>query len=244
MENKNKIDLVYILGTGSHWQNNEIRYSLRSVEKNVSGIRKIFIIGERPSFINDEVIHIPYKDVYTNKARNIMAKILRACNDTRITKNFMLWNDDYFAMQPFSAIDYPYYFKCDLHHSVRINKGEYKLHCEETLKVLIANGLNVKNFDCHYPIIYDKFKAKKMIEKFDWNTKHGYVFRSMYCNYWNIEGEFRLDCKTNTSLPGPHIPKIVEGEGKHFLSIGDGALNMAMRSYLMNRFSWKSKFEY
>ena len=128
----NELDLVYILGRGSNWQNNELRYSLRSVEKFVTGIRNVFIIGEKPSFINDQVIHIPYKDVYTNKARNIMAKILRACNDSRMTKNFMLWNDDYFAIQPFSAIDYPYYFKCDLHHSVRINKSfnYYVTYCK------------------------------------------------------------------------------------------------------------------
>ena len=240
IENK-KIDVVYLLGRGSNWQNNELRYSLRSVEKYVSGIRNVIVIGENPNFLSDQVTFIPYKDVYTNKARNIMAKIKRASTDCRITKNFALWNDDYFAIEPFSMPEYPYYFKCDLAHSVRINKGEYKLHCEETLKVLMANNLDFKNFDCHYPIVYDKFKVMKMIEKFNWNTKHGYVFRSMYCNYWSIPGEFRLDCKTNTSLPAPHIPKIVEKN--HFLSIGDGALNMAMRSYLMNRFPNKSKYE-
>lgn len=235
------IDLVYILGSGSQWQNNELRHSLRSVERYVSGINNVFVIGEKPKFLNQNVVHIPHKDIYQNKARNIMSKIKRACIDDRISERFTLWNDDYFALQPFDVTQYPYYFKSDLAHSSRINRGEYRLHCEETMKVLMFKKLEFKNFDCHYPIIYEKKKAIKMIESFDWNTSYGYVFRSMYCNFWGIQGEFKLDCKTNTPLPEPHIKKIVENN--HFLSIGDGALNMAMRKYIVNRFPEKSKYE-
>ena len=82
--------------------------------------------------------------------------------DSRITKKFALWNDDYFALEPFSMPEYPYYFKCDLAHSTRINKGEYKLHCEETLKVLMANNLDFKKFETHTKLFISQKGAENL----------------------------------------------------------------------------------
>jgi hypothetical protein len=235
------MDLVYILGNGSNWQDNEIRYSLRSLETFVSGIDKVYLIGKKPNFLNDNIIHIPFNDIHTNKAKNIMAKVYRASLDQRISQDFMFWNDDYFALQPFEAANYPFYYKCELDHSLIINKGEYYKHVETTLKVLKSKGLPIKNFDTHYPIIYNRDKMKQMIESYDWNVQFGYILRSMYCNHYGIEGEFKLDCKSNVPLPAPHIP--IQHKDKHFLSIGDNALNFAMKNYLMNLYPNKSKFE-
>lgn len=47
------IDLVYILGSGSQWRNNELRFSLRSVQKNLKGYRNIYIVGENPGFLKN-----------------------------------------------------------------------------------------------------------------------------------------------------------------------------------------------
>lgn len=242
MADTKPLDIVYILSErGSHWQNNEIRFSLRSLEKNVLDYRKVYIIGFKPDFLNDEIVHIPYADTYKNKARNIAAKIRRAAGCNSMTKNFMLWNDDYFALKQFSAINYPHYYKCGLDHSVMINKGEYKLHCEATLKVLKENGLTYKNFDCHYPITYDKLKVVKMVDQFNWNVPYGFVFRSMYCNFYSIPGEMKQDCKINHPMPLSQIEKKFQNE--HFLSIGEGATNIAMRSYLISMFPNKSRYE-
>ncbi len=236
------MDIVYILKKGgSHWQDNELRYSLRSLNQNVKDFNKVFVIGHKPPFLSDKVIHIPHEDVYTNKARNIMAKVNRAAEDTRISNDFMLWNDDYYAMQPFSAKNYPYYFKCDLEHTIRINMGEYKMHSEATLKILKSRNLAFQNFDTHYPIIYNKTKLKKMVKAFDWNVPFGFILRSMYCNFYSISGEFKLDCKTNSQMARPHIAKIVEQN--HFMSIGDNALNAAFREYLVNKFPIATQYE-
>ena len=52
------MDIVIPLGTGSRWQNNELRFALRSIEKYLTGYDKIFIIGECPSYLQN-IIHIP-----------------------------------------------------------------------------------------------------------------------------------------------------------------------------------------
>ncbi len=56
MEKIEKIDLVYILGKGSKWSDNEIRFSLRSIEKYFD-YRKIFIIGEKPESLLESRIY-------------------------------------------------------------------------------------------------------------------------------------------------------------------------------------------
>ena len=44
------MDIVYILGNGSKFNNEEIRYSLRSLEKFVN-FDRVFIVGECPKFL-------------------------------------------------------------------------------------------------------------------------------------------------------------------------------------------------
>ena len=55
---KNLVDLVYVLGKGSRWQDNELRFSLRSVSKNLSNVGQIFIVGQIPDFVKN-CVHVP-----------------------------------------------------------------------------------------------------------------------------------------------------------------------------------------
>ena len=74
------IDVVYVLGKGTKWNDNEIRFSLRSLAKNVTGIRNVYIVGERPDFLK-RVIHISYPDELLNNADgNITFKSRNAIN--------------------------------------------------------------------------------------------------------------------------------------------------------------------
>lgn len=236
------IDVIYLLGKGSQWQDNEIRYSLRSLEKYLKDYRKVFIIGHKPDFLNENAIHVPFQDVYTNKARNIMAKVHWMAGDQRMTHEFMMLNDDYFFLKDLSALNYPYYYKCDLTLSSKINHNEYSKHCEATLTTLTQAGLKTKNFDVHRPIIFHKFKLKQMCSKFNWHIKYGYILKSMYCNYWNIEGILEEDVKISRQIPVNIIQKL--NENREVFSVGDQALNQSMKAYLMNAFPTKSKFEY
>ena len=47
------IDVVIPLGTGSRWQDNELRYCLRSIEKNLSGVNEVVIVGEKPKWLTN-----------------------------------------------------------------------------------------------------------------------------------------------------------------------------------------------
>jgi hypothetical protein len=236
---KKLIDVVYIFGKGSPWQNNELRYSLRSVEKNLRYYRNVFLIGAKPDFIGPEVIEVPYKDVYANKQRNIMSKILRACNDSRISQEFMLFNDDYFLLEPTEAPTYPYYFDKDLKTKSNEYSNAYKNCIDETIQAL--QGKDGRHFDIHKPIIYNKLKFKAMVAIYDWNVRYGYIVKSMYCNHNNIQGVQMADNKINYPYRAELIEQI--NTGQPMFSIGDKALNQAMKAYIMKKFPNKSSFE-
>lgn len=234
-------DIIYILGNGSISGNFEIKYSLRSIEQHLKEYRNVFIIGTKPYFLNDKAIEVPFKDSYANKARNIMAKILRAANDTRITNEFLLFNDDYFLLQDVLAPNYPYYYKGTLQHAVEVNIGEYSKHCQSTLDALIEKKCDTKNFDAHYPIIYNKRNFIKMVENFNWNKPFGNVVKSTYCNWLEVEGIFKEDCKISHPYGTPAIKAL--NEGRIIFSTGEKGLNNAMKKYLQELFPDKSSFE-
>jgi hypothetical protein len=74
-----KIDVVYTLGTESSWQDNELRYSLRSLERNFPDLGRVWIVGHKPAWLTG-VVHIPMADVHKqNKDANLIDKILAAC---------------------------------------------------------------------------------------------------------------------------------------------------------------------
>ena len=57
------IDVLYIVGTGSHWNNYELRYSLRTLEKYGKNIGRVFVSGFNPVFLSNEVIFTSIPDI-------------------------------------------------------------------------------------------------------------------------------------------------------------------------------------
>lgn len=230
------VDVVYILGNGSKWSNREIFYSVRSVEKHLKHYRKIFVVGTKPVFFGPNVIEIPYDDMFGNKARNIMAKVHRAASDHRVTNNFLLLNDDYFLLKDVDARFYPYIYKCQLEESIKINaqmgNGEYLDHLTATLKLLRLMDLPTKNFDTHFPILYNKKKFREVCARYNWSVTAGYILKSVYCNSLHIEGEQRIDCK----ISHPHIYWDELTNNLEVLSIGDRSATKALARFLHSHF--------
>lgn len=236
------VDVVYIVAKGSRWNDNEIRYSLRSVEKFLKNYRKVFIIGHKPDFLNENVIHIPFKDLYTNKSRNIMAKIHRAASDARITGNFILFNDDYFLLQETDAPTYPNYYNVDLKKVSERQYNAYKHYVDATVKVLQSHEKPILNFDLHKPIVYNKVKFRKMVAFYNWNVPHGYIVKSMYCNHYGFPAVQSDDHKLNYPYKIDLLKKL--NDGKAMFSISDKALAHSMMAYIRNLYPEKSKYEY
>lgn len=239
------MDVVYILASnGSHWRNNEIRYSLRSLQKHLKGYRNIYVIGEKPAWLNN-VIHVRADDPYKyNKEANICNKIKIACEHPDISDDFLFINDDHFFLQDTNINEILPYSKkdADLHPSRETNLNKYELCRLNTWRALKEKGLTTYLYDIHTPIIYNKKKFLEVIKQYPWdNDDIGFVVKSMYGNTLDL-GHFPYkDCKIDKEVTKEQIDEKLAD--RWIWSIGDHALSPVTIKYIDELYPIASKYE-
>ena len=97
-------------------QNNELKYSLRSILKNIPWVRKIFIIMPNEHIpylkekeeIKDKIIYIKDHDLLglDNSSPPSFQFNLHKLKEFGLSENFILMDDDYFIAQPLSKSDF------------------------------------------------------------------------------------------------------------------------------------------
>lgn len=187
------MDVCYVLGTGSLYDNLELRLSLRSLEKNAKNLESIFIIGEKPHWIKN-VVHIPVKDNLTSE-KNVFNKILVAC-ESDISKEFLFMNDDFYMMKPFDIKEYPYFINGELRYIE--NPSRYQMINNKTMVELQKMGIErVMDFGSHCPIRYKKEKFLSLKKYYDESKEKicGYSHRNLYGNLFVNEYIQAIDCK-------------------------------------------------
>lgn len=186
-------DALYILGRGSKHDNMELRLSLRTLEANGKNIDRVFIVGNKPEWVQD-VIHIPAEDTYQS-SQNHAYKVIVACY-RGISDNFLLMNDDFFMLKPFDVENYPYYARGELEEYKE--PSFYQKTLNKTREYLIAKGIErPMAFNVHCPIIYNK-KNFLTFEGLFHDVKFetiGYSWRTLYGNLFVKDYKIVNDCK-------------------------------------------------
>lgn len=228
------IDIVIPLGRGSRWQDNELRYCLRSIEKHLTGYRNIWIVGYLPKWVTG-VKHIPATDETKNSDYNIMRKIELSCLAGEISDSFLFMNDDHYLLSDFDAPTFPYYYSGTLEEMYKLRgSSPYGKKCRNTYNLLNSLSKSTKYFDVHTPIIYKKNEFLDSVAYQDWGMRQdtGFVIKSLYANSASIEGVEIQDCKS-PNLPlyswktYSTTPQVVEG----------------VKNFLQRYFPDKSKYE-
>jgi len=239
-------DVVYVLGRGSGWGNNELRYSLRSLEKNLIDLGTVFVIGERPNWLTG-VVHHHFPDAHICKERNIMIKLAYACGHPDLGRKFLHVHDDHFMMAPMWGKDIPYWRGGSLDSladsSRRKAPGNHWVDAvQNTFNVLAARKLTTHNFDLHLPMTFDKIAYPETMDLYDWaNTPRGFVVKSLYANTLGIKGVYSRDVKINVRLDMKSA--VVWLKGKPFFSVGNGGLHLRFKELLAALYPTPSRFE-
>jgi hypothetical protein len=238
------IPLSAPLGFGSRHNDIELKYCLRSIEKHLSGYGDIFLIGHKPKWVNN-IIHIPAEDEQRTwwKERNIYRKILLACEDPRVSDDFLFMNDDHFLLSRFGAKRFPYFFDGGTESHIG-REDQYGNTVKNTFDAL---RMHVHHFDVHCPINYNK-QMFKDLQLFDWDRKYGYCIKTLYMHYWRprIMGPIRgyyPDLKINQPLPSSKIKELLTG--RSWFSVGNKAFDIGggMEQVLQELYPNKSKYE-
>lgn len=208
-----KPDIVYIYShQASKWRGQELKYSLRSLERYGRNYGKVYIVGDKPPYLNDKIIHIKKEDKAANKERRIYEKLLCACQTEEISNPFLLFNDDYFLTRSIDLSLIGYFYFDRLENKVKSRKLNdiYRNALKNTAQALTERGLPTKHFDIHFPMKYYKDKFIEVMTGYDWEVRYGYVIKSLYANSLKIQGEDKPDHKIYLSHNKREIREVVK----------------------------------
>lgn len=172
-------------------RSDELVYALRSL-KNIRH-SKVFIIGDRPDFISDKVIHIRYRQT-SDIAKNTLNIINLAVETTKVSEEFIWLHDDTYFMQPIRNIPI-------LHRGTydevleKYKKRRFNYYVQRQIRTNARlKSLGIENplcYELHVPVVINKSKWRKVSE----HIVPQFNKISMYANLNNLGGTKTKDVK-------------------------------------------------
>lgn len=148
-------DIAYIVRPGN--ENEELRYSLRSVHRNMVHDR-VWIFGHRPRWASAAVRHVfvPQRDPLQWKRQNAMM-LLRAMSERPELDRFVLFNDDFFVTELVTGDPPPVHRGSLLAHAadrVEVSPhGHYAGVLTLTARLLVEAGIpDPLSYETHTPM--------------------------------------------------------------------------------------------
>ena len=185
---------VYICRDGD---NEELRYSIRSVLENVPDAT-VTVIGGKPDWYCGH-----YIEVIQNKStyHNVMNSLHKAIESPEIPDDFIVMNDDFFIMKPIDTI--PIFYGGYLSDKVLlyedlVPKSPYIRKMRMTHKRCTRYLVDpILDYDLHTPFPVNKQKLYEVIKDKDIS----YLWRSFYGSYYKIGGQQIKDVKIYLKSP-------------------------------------------
>lgn len=241
-------DLVIPLGTGSIWQDNEIKYCIRSFCKYFRQLGKVYIVGARPDFFkwhHPRLIHIQCINPFSsNKDGNIMYRVLEACK--YVSFDFIRASDDQVILQHVNIDDFKPRYLGDL-GNIRINpkSNNWKKRLIRTRDLLKNTGKTTYHYDSHYPMIYNKESFIEIMRKYPPVNSGGYTINTLYFNSILDEHKKIENIKVTLERPVMDMKTMLEiSKGRKFLGYKNkGLRDGVLKQFLQNKFPEKCEFE-
>lgn len=244
------MDILYVVGRRlSQWNDNELRYSLRSIEKNGINVGRVFIAGYCPPFVDrSKVVFVKVRDETSVKHYNIMHAIEEAVRETDIGDEFLYSSDDHFYIKPTDFDRYPFYWRGVM--LPRVAKTEYQRTLVSTRKLLECCGLPTFHLAWHGNTHFKRslFESERfrLIREFSYLMPDGCEPTCLMCNYWlkqdvNLELTERPDCKFDRGTSVEEFEMRIKD--REVVSCTDGIERSVLAEYLQRTFPKKCRFE-
>lgn len=245
------MDIVYVIGADSKYDNLELRMSLRSIEKFGSNIGKVVVVGKPPLWLSDNVVKIPVKDKYVYKHSNILMCIEKVVELGIVNGDFLYSSDDHFYCRDVDFNNYPYYLKGPLRKEVNELDPFYSYHKSlcDTRMLCEKYGFPTINYSqhCNTHMHSEVIKDIRIILRESYGLPFGVEPTSIIMNAWQTfpnapKVTKREDVKI---LQAKSVADIWEQiANRDCFSIGDSALlGNAMMTFFSEEYAHKSIFE-
>lgn len=207
----------------------ELKYALRSIEKNLTGYHDIYLIGDKPTWVKN-VGFIHCSEESAKSASNIHRKILAAFKHLK-DERLLQWQDDIYLVKKLKVKEILYWAEGTLEDRMKTASGGYRRLIEETaFKVTMFTPY----YDVHTPIIYDRDKFLGCSRVYDWNKKQ--LVKTTYCKFAGVMPSPYKDVKIKDV--GVKIP-----DDMLFFTTGPQSIDTKVMELFEREFPNKSKYE-
>lgn len=232
----------------------ELKYSLRSLEKNLIDMDfRVWIVGDRPEWLSDEALFIDLPCSGKTPRLDVALKRKAVDNHPEIGDSYLWMNDDIYLVNPVTYADL-----CipKALHDLSGNINRYDPQTTwgrdniETYRRLKADKLPTIHYAVHVPYILEKIKSKEIFRVFDLENK-SYVFENLYYNffyphllpYWlNLDETNNLLFCVNRQNPNWNAVSR-QLKVKKIMNNSEAGMNDKMKTLLKSLFPEKSRFE-
>ena len=228
------MNFVYICKDG---ENEELRYSIRSVVKNTND-PKIWVVGGKPDwYIGNHISVLQDQHKYQNALNNLRA----ACASEEIPEDFILMNDDFYITNKINKVKIynngSLEDQINQYHNLGL-RSTYLHRLGKTYAYLQRRDIpNPISYEVHIPMPMKKSKLITILEE-----NYSTLWRSKYGNTFNIGGEKVKDVKVHKNGALIALSYNQDEEQIPYLSSADSSF-MFLLDFLTTNFPEKSIYE-
>ncbi len=229
------MQLVYIVGTGSTWQDNELRYSLRSAAQYCPH-GSVLVVGHKPTWLHG-VQHHQVMDPYPSGVQNVIHKLSAALHRGLLHEHFLLMNDDMLFLRPVDQI-VPTYTRgllADRVASMDANNAYLPMHQRCLAKLRSMGYAAPMDYGTHAPMPMRASLLLEVLQRFG-GTGSAYPLRTCYGNLHRVPGVEIPDMKMHRNWKPPGASPVV--------STDDEVVHEpAFQAWVQRRFPQASPYE-
>ena len=224
-------DIIYILK--EELESEELKYSLRSIERNFPH-GKVWFVGGQPKGFKPDV-RLKHEQIGNCKWELIRSSMWKAVNAEDLTEEFFLFNDDFFIMEPVNTDKFINFVDGTLSRRIdELHREGMNPYCRTLFKLeqeLLTIHEPTMNFDVHLPMLLNKEQVKATL----------YICSSpqMRSAIGNIN---RLPFVISPDVKVYDLES--DGRGQTYLSTNEKTFNEGnVGRYIRETFTKKSRFE-
>lgn len=230
------MDYVYVCREG---ENEELRYSLRSLEKNMPN-GNVWLVGGKPDWYNGN--YIPVEQTRKSYS-NVREQLRIACNNKNISDDFVLMNDDFYVINSVTKI--PTWFTGTITDRIRKlqqiqsqNSGYIRMLIVTNNVLRRMNVADPLDYELHIPMQMNKEKLLPLLES-------SALWRSAYGNVNNVGGSKHSDIKIHSNeLLEDREKNLIDISSEPFISASDYNFDFLKDAILGDMFQDPSSYEH
>lgn len=213
------LDIIYPVRPGD--SNEELRYSLRSIEANLPHGR-VWMVGHKPGWVRN-VEHLP-GNRHGSPQLNLWHNLLTACRHPEVSDEVVIFNDDFYVTTPIPKVPILYRGYLDDHLArPRVQRGAewWRQSLHTTLIALRTLGIDRPlSYELHVPFRADKAAMAEVLDRFaTLDPQCPPQWRTLYGNLHQIGGTQHPDCKAYTrAAVGEPFHSTDDSSFRHFLA--------------------------